>query len=484
MPVQRPQFVNRERELRELRSLAERPGPQLALLYGRRRLGKTYLLDYTWRGEDPFYFLAADTTAERNRHDLLREFENWSGRGIEAEDYPNWRTVFRLLASLADDGPVVAILDEFQYLMGRDEGIVSQLTAIWDREVGERDLTLVLCGSEVATMASLQAGDSPLYGRINWRHKLRSFDYLDAARMFPGRDERGLAYLYGIFGGVPRYLAAVDEDETPAEAVARTFLSPRGEIYLQMENLIEQERGIRDSTTYRAVLEAVSRGNTETNEIAQSAGLQDNPVKARRALETLVDLELITRERNFEAGSRASWYNRIADPALSFWYRFVHPNRSRLQTGDPRRVWIDSVAPQLDTYMGKIFEKICRQALRRHGARWGYTDIADLGRWEGQDRNRRSIEIDLLCRLTDGRLLAGEFKWSSSLIDVDVHFQLVRNLEDLSRSGQGWARDTLEEDTSAGYLYISAAGFTDAFLDRGATDEAIRLVTLEDLYNF
>ncbi len=482
MTPQRPIFVNRERELQELRALARREGPQMALLYGRRRLGKTYLLDEAWRDKNPFYFLAADTTAERNRRDLLREFEVWSGEEISREDYPNWRTVFRLLASRANDESLIVILDEFQYLMGTEEGVVSQLTAIWDREVGERDLTLVLCGSEVATMSKMEAGDSPIYGRVNWRHRLRAFDYFDAAKMFPDQDERSLTYLYGIFGGVPRYLAAVDIDETPADAAGRLFLSPRGEIHLQMEHLIEQERGIRDPGVYRAVLDAVARGNTETNDIAQAAGLQDSPMRARRALETLVGLEFMERERNFEAGSRATWYNRIADPALRFWYRFVHPNRSRLETGDPKKVWAQSVEPELDRYMGKVFEKICRQALRRHREKWGVVDIAELGRWEGQDRNRRSIEIDLLCRLVDGTLLAGEFKWSSQPVDVDVHFGLLRDLEDLSNSGQGWAGDGISSDRSAGYLYISAAGFTDAFVERAKQDPSIYLIELVDLY--
>lgn len=482
MTEKRPEFVNRERELAELRALSERPGPQMALLYGRRRVGKTFLLDRAWRELQPFYFLAADTTAERNRRDLLRELSLWSGDEIPVEDYPNWRTLFRLLASLAADQPLVVVLDEFQYLMESEEGVVSQLTAIWDREVGNRDLTLVLCGSEVSTMSKLQAGDSPLYGRLNWMHRLRALDYRDAARFFPGRDERAWAYLYGIVGGVPRYLTALGVDEPPDEAVARTFLSPRGEIHLQMENLIEQERGIREPAAYRAVLDAVARGNTETNEIAQAAGLQDNPIKARRALETLEELELIERERNFGAGNRAAWHNRIADPALRFWYRFVHPNRSRLQSGDPLQVWRESVAPYLDDYMGKVFEELCRQGLRRYGRQWGYADIAEWGRWEGQDRNRRSIEIDLVARLTDKKILVGEVKWSSSPIDIDVHFRLRRNLEDLSISGQGWAKAALSEAESAGFLYVSAAGFTDAFQQRANEDSKIRLVTLEDLY--
>ncbi len=426
--------------------------------------------------------MAADTTAERNRVDLLDELAGWAEQPVEVDDYPNWRTVFRLLAQFAREEPLVVILDEFQYLMAREEGIVSQLTAVWDREVRDCELTMVLCGSEVATMESLQAGDSPLYERINWREKLVAFDYRDAAHMVEGRPLREQAYAYGIYGGIPQYLAAVDTDEPVAEAVVRTFLSHRGEVHLQLENLIEQEKGIRDPAVYRAVLEAVARGNTSTNTIAQAAGLQGQETIARRALETLEALELVRRERNFRAGSRAPWRNRIADNAVRFWYRFVNPNRSRLETGDTLRVWQQRVEPLLDTYMGKVFEAMCRQAFRRYHARWGLPAPRDWARWEGKDRNRRSIEIDLVTELDDGKLLAGEVKWSSSPVDVDVHFQLLRDLEDLGNSGQGWAKAALEADQSHGYLYFSAAGFTDAFRARAAADERIFLVTLEDMY--
>ncbi|MFP4600854.1 MAG: AAA family ATPase, partial [Persicimonas sp.] len=258
MPADSPELIDRAEQAEELRELSERPGSHLALLYGRRRVGKTFLLDWIWRDDRRFYYLAADTTADRNRMDLLHELAAWSDSEIEPQDYPNWRTTFRLLAQLAREAPLVVILDEFQYLLASEEGIVSQLNAIWDREVASSDLTLVLCGSEVATMEGLEAGDSPLYGRINWRERLTAFDYYDAAKMVAERSPREQAYFYGIYGGIPQYLAAIQPDETLEEAVIRTFLSHRGEVYLQLENLIEQEKGIRDPAIYRAVLEAVA----------------------------------------------------------------------------------------------------------------------------------------------------------------------------------------------------------------------------------
>jgi uncharacterized protein len=478
----RARFVNRERELAELRWLADSERPALVLLYGRRRVGKTYLLDQAWEGRRVFYFLAADTTPELNRSELLRELSIWTGQALDAADYPTWRTVFRLLATLAQEGPLVVVLDEFQYLMGQAEDIVSQLVAVWDREIRDRPLLLALCGSEVATMERLQAGDQPLYGRPNWAARLRSLDYRDSARMVPDRPLREVAYVYGIFGGTPRYLMAITPREPLGDSVARTVLSPRGEVHLQLETIVEQEKGIRDPADYRAVLASVARGMTEINGIAQASGLGERPHVVRRALGVLEGLELVRRERNFGAPEKAPYRYRIADNAVRFWYAFVHPNRSRLETGDPVDVWQQVVQPRLDTYMGIAFEHMCRTAFTRYHGRWGLSGARAWARWEGRDRNRRPIEIDMVAELDDGRLLTGEIKWSSSPVADDVYRRLRTNLEDLSRSGYAWAHHALSHARSGGHIFFSAAGFSDEFRRRADADERIHLLELTDLY--
>ncbi|MFW6192300.1 MAG: ATP-binding protein [Gemmatimonadota bacterium] len=485
MSASSPRFVDRQIELDELRALSARPGPALALLYGRRRVGKTYLLDEAWADAERFYYLATDSTPARNRMELIRELAGWTGRDHQPEDFPTWRTVFRHLAGLTGERPLVVVLDEFPYLMGdEDDDVVSQLAAVWDREVRDRDLTLVLCGSTVGTMERLRSGDSALYGRIDWMARLRPFDYLDTARMVADRPAREAARVYGIFGGTPRYLSAIRPGEPLGSEVSRTVLSPRGEVHLQLAHLLEQEQGIRRTGEYRAVLAAVAEGNTGTNEIAGAAGLQGSPHVARRALETLEELELVRRERLFDAGPRSPWRNRIAEPAVEFWHRFVEPSRARLETGgDPKGVWEDSVAPHLSTYMGRIFERMCRQAYVRHYEDWGLPGADEWARWEGQDRNGRDIEVDVVARLADGRLLAGEIKWSSRPVDVRLHHGLTRDLEDLANSGRGWARRARDPETSAGRIYFSAAGFTDRFRSTVDDEEtASRLLDLQDLY--
>lgn len=478
----RPDFVDRMRELADLRRLADRGAPTLILIYGRRRVGKTYLLDHAWRDRRVFYFLAANIPDRLNREEMIRELSAWLGESLDPGDYPTWRTVFRLFVRLASQKPLIVVLDEFQYLLGHDDDAVSQLVAVWDREVGNLPLTLALSGSEVSTMEGLQHGGQPLYGRPTWSVRIRPFDYRDAALMVPNLGPRGAAMAYGVFGGTPRYLAAIDVGEPLRESIVRTLLSPRGEVYLQLQTLIEQERGIRETGEYRAVLAAVAGGRTQLNEIALGVGLADRAHVARRALEILEGLELVGRERNVDASEKAPHRYFIADQAVRFWYRFVFPCRSRLETGDAEAVWIHDVEPHLDGYMGKAFETICRDAYARYHEGWGLPGASVWARWEGRDRNRRSIELDVVARLDDDRLLTGDITWSSRPIGADVHRQLIRDLDDLARSGQGWATDALSPLRSAGYLYFSAAGFTEELRALASGDPMIRLLTLQDLY--
>ena len=479
------ELIYRERELDELRRLSISGDRRLALLYGRRQVGKTFLLSQVWDERQAFYFLAAGTTPELNRAELLRELAGWAGRSFEPADYPTWRTIFRLFVDLADargretpSRPLVVILDEFQYLLEGPDDAASQLVAVWDREARGSPLTLVLSGSEVGSMERLQSGGQPLFGRVNWSARLQPFDYWDAAQMVPGYPPRQAALCYGVFGGTPRYLAAVEAGESLGAAAARAMLSPRGEVHLQLQTMIEQERGIRDPSEYRAVLAAVAAGRTEINEIAQAAGLGGQPASVRRALAVLEQLEIVGRERNFEASRTAAYRHFIADNAVRFWHRFVVPNRSRLATGDPAEVWQQRVEPYLDEFMGKAFERLVEQAYQRHHTRWNLPAARTWARWEGQDRNRRSIELDIVARLDDGRVLTGEVKWSSSPRGLDLHHDLQRDLDDLARSGQRWAAEAQQGP----FLYVSAAGFDDTLRALGAGRADLRLLDLSDLY--
>jgi len=476
-------IVDREEELDHLHRLLERGRPQLVLMFGRRRVGKTHLLARAWKGPSSFYFTASETTPAQNRDALLSTFSEWSGEPVHAEDYPTWRTVFKLLLDHAPQEPLVITLDEFQYLggsAGELKAVASELNAAWEARRPARPLVFVIAGSAVRLLEGLNEGGSPLYGRFGWQCRLRPFNYWHAAELAGLKGLRDRAYVYGLFGGTPRYLAAIDPDRTVAENAHALLLKPGGEVRELLQTALIQEQGLRDIPKYVAILRAIGRGRTELNEIAQGTGLAADSA-LREKLERLMDLDYVTAGRNLGAKPKDPYRYRLADPAFRFYYDFVAPLESVLATQDAAAVWEAHVAPNLDAYMGLVFEGMVEEAYYRLQGAFGLPLVREWGRWEGRDRNRRPLEVDIASVLMDGRVLTGAVKWRRKKVDVDVHLGHLAQIDRLAESGVHWAHEARK--ASSPLLYVASGGFTDRFraAARASRDE-VHLWTLADLY--
>ncbi|HEV2149993.1 MAG TPA: ATP-binding protein [Longimicrobiaceae bacterium] len=479
-------LVDRESEAAELRALADSGRRKLALLYGRRRVGKTYLLTQLWDGERAFYFTASATSPEINRRVLLEEAGRWSGEELHPEDYPTWRAVFRALFGLHPERDLVIVLDEFQYLATGDAGlaeVASELNAVWEGRLPRTGgLLLVLSGSAVRTLAALANGGSPLYGRLDWVRQLHAFDYYDAGRMLPGYAPADRIRAYAAFGGVPKYLSSVDSARPLGQNIVDLLLRPHGEVRLQLETVLAQEEGLREYATYQGILQAVGIKRRQRGEIAAALGREaDTPL--RRMIAQLVELGFLEEEKNpGEPGNQAARY-RIADPALRFYYGMVLPNESAIASAGAATVWTERLAAQLfPAYVGReVFEDVVRQAYLRHSRARGLPAVETWARWEGRDRDRNPVEIDLVVRLLDGRMMTGSAKFRERAADATVLLEHLDALRRLAASGRAWAREALEP--GAPMLFASAAGFKPSFLE-AARDLPSSLVTwtVDDLY--
>ncbi|HEU0300810.1 MAG TPA: ATP-binding protein [Longimicrobium sp.] len=476
-------IIDRDSEQQRLVELLARGQPHLVLMYGRRRVGKTHLLGRVWKDTPAFYFTAAETTPAQNREALLTALAEWSGEPIHAEDYPSWRSVFRLLLDFRSPEPLVITLDEFQYL-GENAAelntVASELNAAWEARRPQRPLVLVLAGSAVRTLEALNQGGSPLYGRFAWQCRLRPFNYWFSGELAGFTSPRERTYAYGIFGGTPRYLSAINPARSVAENAVSLMLHPAGEVRELVRTALLQEQGLREIPKYVAILRAIGGGRTDLNEIAQAAGLEADTA-LRDKLERLIELDYVKAGRNLGAKSRERFRYRVADPAFRFFYDFVAPLESVLATQDPALVWERHIAPNLDTYTGVIFEGMVEEAYYRLQAHLTLPLVREWGRWEGVDRNRAPLEIDVAAVLMDKRVLTGAIKWSQGLVDVGVHTRHLEMLDRLSQTGVGWAHEARKP--AAPLLYVAANGFTERFLQAArATRDEVYLWTLDDIF--
>lgn len=476
-------LIDRELEVQELRALQGEKTPQLALLYGRRRIGKTHLLTHAWPPEQTFYWTASETTPVQNREQLIRDVSEWAHESFDPKDYPTWRTVFRLLLELRPQQPLVIVLDEFQYLGEDSKGlaaVTSELNAAWEQRRPPRSLVFVLAGSAIRVLEALDSGGAPLHGRFAWKGELKAFNYWHAGEMAHFRAVRDRAHAYGIFGGTPRYLAAIKAGRSLAENVARTMLAPRGEVRGLIETAIVQEQGLRDIAKYQAIMRAIGSGCTELNQIGQRAGLPTDTA-LREKIERLVDLGYVRSHRNLGAGSTVPFRYALSDPAFAFYYEFVSPHITALERTDPTYVWNQVIAPRLDVYMGHMFERITEQAYTRLQPHYDLPVIREWSRWEGRDRNGKALEIDIAAPLTDNRVLTGAVKWNSKPLEAQWHFHHLEALDRLAESGIKWAHEAKRPHSPL--MYVAAGGFTKEFLSAArASRETVYCWTLADIF--
>ncbi|MBI5529643.1 MAG: ATP-binding protein [Deltaproteobacteria bacterium] len=463
-------FVDREVEMAAFRERFAKPS-SLSLLYGRRRVGKTFFLQHILKGNpDTVYFLADESPAAslaRRFHTEVRH----AGRGgaaWESAVSADWGTLLTLLVQGAalDARPLFLVFDECQYILDAEPPFASVIQRLWDQFGPRGGLHIVLCGSALGVLSRLGDEGQPLYGRFDLRARMAPFDYRLAAAFAGGWTPTERFLLYGVFGGLARHLAEVDPARPLSENAVRAILGPLSPLHEAALDVLRSER-LTSRSDAAGVLGCIAEGETVFGAIAARLGMTSN--RLDHVLKELSDLEIVRREVRFgdREGSRYTRY-RCADPFVRFWFRFVGPNRGALAGAPAGLVWRERIEPRLGDYMGPIFEEIARQAvvggvlLRRFGP------IDEAAPYWSRDH---STEIDLVAR-SSGTLVFIECKWrAGGLTDAAA---LDRLRAHVARSGLG------KGDDGPRLALISAGGFADQ-LKRAAEAERCMLVGPGDL---
>jgi AAA+ ATPase superfamily predicted ATPase len=467
------QFLNRTDELAALAESWDavlRRG-QFFVLWGRRRVGKTELLNRFAADKRALYFEATDATEAVQLNNVAEQLSLVSGNTLFADTgFPNWATALEAVSQFVGDEPTVVVLDEFQYLAARQRELATLLNRWW-RETGRnRPMLFVIAGSEVSFFRDdVLAGQ--LYGRRDNQLQVRPFTHRDAALFVPGYSAEDRVRTYAVCGGMPYYLATFDDSEPIGENILRNVLYRGGLLHEEAELLLRQE--LNDPFNYFSVLEAVARGETRSSRIANRTHLA--PAQVSQLLSVLERLELVQRRRPVTASptSKKTLYI-IRDGFVNFYFRFVEPYRSRLSTReDARRHLMTTVLPQLDQFVSKpAWEHICQQHMLRAedakavGSWWGRVRT---GRKETQGREVDAVTIDI-----DGKVTAlGSCKWTNAPLGRGEQTFLTHMEEHIPGA----------ENVERHYFY-SRSGFDDGLNRLAEADPGrYRLVTPADLYD-
>lgn len=401
-------FLDRVEERARLMRLLNGADGAFACLYGRRRCGKTRLLHECVAGLPNTIYYLADRSA---RPAQVARFIKEASRVLPAfaAASPNdWGAALDLWTALAPRGAVL-ILDEFPYLVEKDDALPSVLQRIIDRIVptGHK---IVICGSSQRMMQGLVLKASePLYGRAREILPIRPLEFGWLQEAFPKMTPFQRLQLWGVWGGVPRYWELQEDASTLWQAVRHQVTAPFGLLRNEPNYLLLDDVG--DVAQASAVLAFVGEGAHRATEIA--ARMQRPVTDMTRPLLRLSELGLIAKDIPFGADekSKKSFY-RISDQFLDFWYTYVWPNWSRddfLETEDEQK----SFEKTFNSYLGGVWERLVAVILRKHGLPGVEGRLRGCRRWWGNGLNRVPMEIDVVAESVDGTtLVVGEAKLS------------------------------------------------------------------------
>ena len=469
-------FIGRKEELDFLEAAYASQKAELVVLYGRRRIGKTETL-HAFCKEKPhsFYTCTEYTDLQQLRAFSSRILTQQHPAAAYVDAFADWERAFSAITQLPGTEKKLLIIDEFPYMVKNNHGIPSMLQKLWDQQLKEENVMIVLCGSAMAFIEKeILAEKNPLYGRATGILKMKELDFYEAIQFFPHFSPESQMAAYGILGGIPHYLKQFDDRLTLEENILKHIFTRGSILYNEIEFLLRQE--LRETTVYNTIIEAIALGNTGLNGIHQKTQIDKSKLSVY--LKNLLDLHIIYREfptvssPKDQANVQRGLY-QLSDHYFRFWYAFVFPYLSELEAGSGHQIYQQVVAPSLNDFVSKSFEKACLSHLRHlnKSNRLPFTFVR-AGRWWHKDQ-----EIDLLAfDLNRQHWLLGECKYRNQPMTLSNFLQLQQ------KGSTATAGKAVSPENVYYYLF-SKNGFSEDLIRMSQNTPHLHLTDLPQLLN-
>ena len=457
-------FVDREQEMATLQSEYDRDGSALVVLYGRRRVGKTTLISEFIKNKKALFFLASEESESQNRLAFQEKAADFLNSDLlKNVEVKSWDVLFRAIIDTHFDSKPVIVLDEFQYLGKSNPAFPSVFQRIWEEILKDRQVMVILCGSLISMMQSQTlAYDSPLYGRRTAQIRLKQIPFAYYHQFFPDKSRKELIEMYAVTGGVPKYIELFSQSNDIYSAIEACVLNRSGYLYDEPHFLLQQE--VSEVGSYFSIIKAIAAGNTKLSAIA--GVLEVKSTSLTKYLKTLINLDILEREvpvtEDSPEKSKKGLY-KIKDNYLRFWFAFVYPNMSFIESGHGRIV-MDKIRKSLvRNHIAFVYEDICRERMWEINAEgvWPFY-FSKLGRyWDSKE------EIDIAAIDPDGKnLILGECKYWQEPVGVSV----LRELEAKAKT-VSWEK----EKRKTWFVLFSVNGFTEELRAEAAARTDLQL---------
>ncbi|MCD7716352.1 MAG: ATP-binding protein [Lachnospiraceae bacterium] len=461
-------FYCREEELRKLNARYEDGDFECIIIYGRRRVGKTALINEFCKDKPTIFFSALNTTGQENLESLSRAIMSFERPDTFLPPvFRDYNAALDEITGLSKEARIVFVIDEYPYLAKAKPAISAMLQHVIDHKWKNSKLFLILCGSSMSFMENQVLGqESPLYGRRTAQFKIEPLNYKETAVFHPERQPEENALIYGITGGIPHYINKLNVKTNIDDALLTNLFDRSGYLYEEPANLLKQE--LREPAIYNAIIKAIAEGASHLNEIVTRVGEPSGT--CTNYLKTLTDLGIVKKETPITEKPGKKTIYLLADHFFRFWYRFVPANISAIDSGRIRRTYQSVVKTQFSDFMGITYEKMCQDYLLYYAEDLPI-NLNGIGQWWGTDaKNKKQVQIDIVGAPADGKdYIIGSCKYKNEKIGMD-ELELIRGYASVFGKGSRY------------YYYIfSRSGFTDGLL-RAAANGEVTLVDLEEMY--
>ena len=357
-------FYGREQQRRKLDRFFNQPSLRAALIYGRRRVGKSELIKQCLRSNTcPQLYYECKQTTEMNNVESLSVLISERFR-LPSLGFAGMEALLDYLFRRAEEEPLILVLDEYPYLRETMIGLDSILQSLIDRYKDTSALKLVLCGSYVDIMKSLLARENPLYGRIDLTIDLKPMDYYESALFYPDYSAEDKVRLYSVFGGIPYFNRQIDTALTVRENIQELISAPGARLENEVSMYLKSE--IAKIANANEVFEALAKGFSKYSDLLSQSHVSSGPTLVD-VLEKLIRMEVVEKQApiNDEENRRKSGYY-IVDNLTLFYYRYIFRFLSQRNVLDEDVFFDRYIAEDFETqYVPRIFETVCKQYLIR-----------------------------------------------------------------------------------------------------------------------
>lgn len=457
-------FINRKNELKTLEDEYKRKDSSFVVVYGRRRVGKTKLITHFINDKRSIYYLATEENEEENRN----SFKNLVAETLNIEllkevSNASWETIFKEIAKESKKKRIILVIDEFQYLGKVNKAFPSILMGLWDNFLKDSNIMLIICGSLISMMKEQVLNyNSPLYGRRTAQINLKQvkFEYYHEFNEKLSLDKQ--IQKYAVTGGVPKYIELFNDNGDIYKDISNNILRRDSFLYAEPEFLLQKEVG--EIGSYFSILKVIASGKHKLSDIASALNISQTSLTVY--LKTLIELEILRRDvpitdEKPEKSKKGLYF--IDDNFISFWFKFVYPNKSLLEQDKKEYVEEKIKNNFIDNHVSYVYEDICRENM------WSLLSkklsFNRVGRW--WDKNN---EIDIVAYDAFGNtMMFGECKYSTKPKGIDVLNELIDKSKNVI-----WNNEKRDEY----FLIYSRSGFSKELLNYAKNNKNIILKEL------